>query len=366
MEHFNTVIGLDVHKDTVVGAVLKSGAETAEEPFVVENTPKNIQRMADRFMDRKPITFVYEAGPCGYELHRQLTSVGFKCVVIAPGKTPVRPGDRVKTDRRDAIKLAKLYRAGELTEIRVPNRAEEAARDLVRAREDVLEDRLRARHRMLKFLLRQGRVWRDTKPWGVAHLAWLRAQKYEFAYHQETHNTYLRTLDEADSHMTALTQQIMDLADEAPYRRLVTCLCSLKGINTLSAVTLVVEAQEFGRFGSARDFMGYAGLGICESSTGTKIRRGGLNKAGNAHIRRILGEAAWGYRGGGTGKLLLDRRRRCPENIQRLAQKAQIRLHRKFWRLVKRGKPSQVAVMAVARELAGFVWAIALEASKAA
>jgi transposase len=355
---------LDVHKDTVVGAVLRPQADEAGEHFTVMNTTENIRRMADKFVARKPATFVYEAGPCGYELQRQLAEMGFQCVVISPRHTPVRPGDRVKTDRRDAVKLARLYRAGELTEIRIPNREEEAARDLVRVREDVVEDRLRARHRMSKFLLRQGRVWRETKSWGVAHGAWLRAQKFEALFLQETHNAYVRTLDEVDAHLLELTKKVDDLAGEKPYRQLVVCLSGLKGIDTLGAVTLAVEAQEFGRFESARDFMGYAGLSICEDSTGKRIRRGGLTKKGNAHIRRILGEAAWSYRSGGAGKPLLERRRRCPETVQRMAQRAQDRLHRKFWRMVKRGKPSQVAVMAVARELAGFVWAIAHEALK--
>jgi transposase len=364
MKQFNTVVGLDVHKETVVGGVLAAGAEEVKESFKIENTEKAIGKMADRFAGRKPVTFVYEAGPCGYTLQRQLTELGFECVVISPGHTPVRTGDRVKTDRRDAAKLARLYRAGELTVIRVPSREEEAARDLVRVREDIVEDRLRARHRMSKFLLRQGRVWRETKAWGTAHANWLRAQKYETTCQQDTHNAYMRTLDEVDAHLAKMTQGVIDLAERKPYRRLVQHLSGLKGIDTLSAITLAVEAVEFERFENARDFMGYAGLGICESSTGERIHRGGLTKTGNAHIRRILGEAAWSYRNAGTGKPLLERRLRCPEKVQRMAQKAQDRLHRKFWRMVKRGKPSQVAVMAVARELAGFVWAIAQETMK--
>jgi transposase len=214
---------------------------------------------------------------------------------------------------------------------------------------------------MSKFLLRQGRVWRETNNWGVAHEAWLRTQKYDFQCYQDTHNAYLRTLDETDAHLEGLTKQVMELAAQEPYRQLVLCLCSLKGVDTLSAVTLAVEAQEFGRFETARGFMGYAGLGICENSSGGRIQRGSLTKTGNAHIRRILGEASWSYRNGGTGKALLERRKRCPEKVQRIARKAQERLHRKFWRMVNKGKRSQVAVMAVARELAGFVWGIARE-----
>lgn len=364
MENFSTVVGLDVHKDTVVGAVLPKEADEVKETFEIENKAKTVERMVDRLGGWGPLTFVYEAGPCGYELQRQLTAKGLKCVVISPGHTPVRTSDRVKTDRRDAVKLAKLYRAGELTVIRIPGVEEEAARDLVRVREDVLENRLRARHRISKFLLRQGRTWREGKAWGAAHGGWLRAQRFELVYAQETYNAYLRTLDDTQTHLEKLSQRVMDLAQEKPYRRLVECLNALKGIDTLSSITLAVEAQEFGRFERARDFMGYAGLGICESSSGSRVWRGGITKAGNAHIRRILGEAAWSYRHGGTGKPLLERRKKCPETIQQMAQKAQDRLHRKFWRLMNHGKRSQVAVMAVARELAGFVWAIARETYK--
>jgi len=366
MENISTIVGLDVHKDTLVAAVLKPNADMVSEQFTVENKPENVRRMLDRFVPRKPVTFVYEAGPCGFELQRQMEESGFKCVVISPSHTPVRPGDRVKTDRRDAIKLARLYRAGELTVIRIPTREEEAARDLVRIREDILQDQLRARHRLLKFLLRQGRVWRETKAWTLAHRAWVSAQRYDQPYTQETHDAYLRNLNDIEAHLASLTKRVLDLAEEKRYRRLVTCLCGLRGIDTLSAVTLAVEAQEFGRFEDARHFMGYAGLGICEDSTGKRVRRFGLTKKGNAHIRRILGEAAWSYRSNGAGKPLLERRRRCPDDIQRMAKEAQERLHRKFWKLVKRGKPTQVAGMAVARELAGFVWAIANASMKTA
>ena len=361
MKNSNTVVGLDVHKATVVGAVLPASADEIKENFKIENTPKAVERMMDRLVIRKPVTFVYEAGPCGYKLQRQLSKQGFECVVIAPGKTPIRYGDRVKTDRRDAIKLARLWRAGELTQIRIPTEQEEAARDLVRVREDVLENRLRGRHRLSKFLLRQGRAWTEGRAWGIAYGRWLKTQRFDEFYSQETFNAYVRLLEDTDNHLEVLTQQVLGLAEEKPYLRLVEGLSALKGIDTLSAVTLAVEAQEFGRFESARDFMGYAGLGICESSSGPVVHRGGITKTGNAHIRRILGEAAWSYRRAGTGKLIMERRKKCPEAIQRTAQKAQDRLHRKFWRMVKKGKLSQVAVMAVARELAGFVWAIAKE-----
>jgi len=326
MEYCTTVVGLDVHKATVKG----------------------------------PVEFVYEAGPCGYQTHRQIAQLGHKCVLIAPGLIPVRPTDHVKTDRRDAEKLARLYRAGELTEIRIPTREEEAARDLVRMREDGLADRLRARHRLAKFLLRQGRVYRETKSWGLAHRAWLRTQKFEWATLQQTFEGYMRALDDADARLQSFDQQLQDLAQQEAYRTPVSYLRCLKGIDILSALTLIVEAQDFRRFERAASFMCFTGLVSSEYSSGEKVRRGAITKAGNTHIRRILVEAAWSNRNGNVASPeLLGRRKACPVEVVRIAQKAQQRLHRKYWRMISRSKPHSVAVAAVARELAGFVWSIA-------
>ena len=360
MNNGSTVVGLDVHKETVVAAVLPPGADRARETVTIENSPQAVARLVTRLAARGPVAFVYEAGPCGYEVQRQLTGLGQPCAVVAPALTPVRPGDRVKTDRRDAEKLARLYRAGELTPIRIPTRAEEAARDVVRVREDTLADRLRARHRLGKFLLRQGRVYRETKAWGVAHRAWLMSQRFEWAALQQTFAAYLRALEEAEARLEALDQQVADLAQQAPYRVAVQYLRSLKGIDTLSAVTLAVEVPEFRRFTRARAFMSYTGAVSMERSSGGTVRRGSITKVGNAHIRRILVEAAWSYRHGtGVSRALSERRKGCPTEVVHIARKAQVRLHRTFWRLTSRTKPAQVAVVAVARELAGFVWAIA-------
>jgi len=356
-----TVVGLDVHKETVVAAILPSTTARPTETVTIQNCPKAIERLVRRVTAVGRVVFVYEAGPCGYQVQRQITAMGKKCAVIAPALTPVRPGDRVKTDRRDAEKLARLYRAGELTEIYVPTCAEEAARDIVRAREDALEDRLRARHRLSKFLLRQGRVYRETKAWGVAHRAWLRSQRFEWPALQQTFEGNLRAVEEAEARLESLEQQVLDLAQCGPYRTAVGYLRSLKGLDTLGALTLAVETLDFRRFGRAPAYMSLTGLISSERSSGPKERRGGITKAGNAHLRRILVEAAWSYRLKNTvGPQLAARRRGCPPEVVQIARKAQDRLHRKFWRLVSRGKPSQVAAVAVARELAGFVWAIAL------
>jgi transposase len=286
--------------------------------------------------------------------------LGHKCVIVAPGLTPFRPTDRVKTDYRDAKKIARLYRAGELTEIHIPDTAEEAARDLTRAREDALGDRSRARNRLSMFLLRHGRVFRvRRKSWGRDHRVWLMAQFFDNPVQQQSFTAYVRAVDEVEARIKTLDDQIEDLAQSDPYRTPVRYLRCLKGVETLTAFTLVAEAQDIRRFPNAKAFMSYTGLVSSEYSSGDKIRRGSITKAGNAHIRRVLGEAAWAYQFHREISPRLTRRREgCPPEIIRIAQQAERRLGRKFTRMVARGKPHQVAVIAVARELAGFVWAI--------
>ncbi len=360
MNQSTTVIGCDVHKEKITVAVLPPGATRPTEVLTVENDPKAIARFVKRVADRGHPIFVYEAGPCGYEVQRQITQLGYQTVVIAPALVPRRPGDRVKTNRRDAEKLARLYRAGELTEIRVPTRAEEAARDLVRVREDALKDRLRARHRLSKFLLRQGRVFHETKAWGVAHRAWLRAQRFDAPLLQATFVAYMHALEDVETRLESLDQQVLALAQTDPYRTPVQYIRCLKGLDTLGAITLQVETQDFWRFEEAPAYMNFTGLVCSEDSSGENERRGPITKAGNAHLRRVLVEAAWSYRHRNTTSPALAKRRRgCPPEVIRIARRAQERLHRKFWRLTSRGKLNQVAAVAVARELAGFVWAIA-------
>jgi transposase len=358
----STVIGLDVHKQKITVAVLPPAEVHPTESWEIENHPKVVARMANRLAPRGKLIFVYEAGPCGYELHRQLTQLGYQAVVIAPALVPRRPGDRVKTNRRDAAKLASLYRSGELTKIRVPTREEEAARDLVRAREDTLKDRLRARHRLSKFLLRQGRIHYGTKAWGAAHWAWLRSQRFDFPLSQATFEAYVRAVEEADARLESLDQQVLALAQTEMYRIPVQYLRCFKGIDTLGAVTALVETQDFRRFPKAPMYMDFTGLVGSEESSGDRERRGGITKAGNSHLRRLFVEAAWSYRHRDiTSRELAKRRRGCPPAVVQIARNAQHRLHCKFWRLTSRGKLNQVAVVAVARELAGFVWAIAQE-----
>jgi transposase len=349
-----------VHKNSIAVAVLPPASEKITETCVIENTGANIAKLVRRLTVRGPAEFVYEAGPCGYELQRMIAQLGHRCAVIAPGLIPVKPTDRVKTNRRDAEKLARLQRAGELTEIRIPELHEEAARDLTRVREDCLTDRLRARHRLSKFLLRHGRVFRETKSWSSAHRAWLSAQRFDWPAQQQTYEAYVRTLAEVEARLETLNCQIEDLAQTAAYRSPVSYLRCFKGIETLTALTLIAEAQDFRRFASAAAFMSFTGLVCSEWSTGDHTNRGSITKAGNAHLRRVLGEAAWSYQHKtALSQTLLKRRQGCPADVLAIARKADTRLHRKYARLVARGKPHQVAVVAVARELAGFIWAMA-------
>jgi transposase len=359
MNNYTTVVGLDVHKESIVAVVLPRGHNEVSEKVSIDNHPKAIAKLVNRITKQGPVEFVYEAGPCGYQVQRQIAGLGQHCAVIAPGLTPVRPGDRVKTDKRDAVNLARFYRSGDLTEIRVPTCEEEAARDLPRAREDALADRLRARHRLSKFLLRQGRTYRETKSWGVAHKAWIKTQKFEFPTLQQTFEADLRALDEAEARLETLNQQTFDLAQRPEYRKAVNCLRALKGIDTLGALILVAEAQDFRRFSKASEFMSFTGLVGSEFSSGEKVRRGSITKAGNAHIRRVLVEAAWSQRYPDVERSgLAERRKGCPREVVQIAKKAQARLHRKFLRMTSRNKLPQVTVVAVARELAGFVWSI--------
>jgi transposase len=360
MNNYIKVVGLDVHKKTITLAVLPAGSDRTMGTLTIENNPAAVEKSVRHATSNGPAEFVYEAGPCGYEVQRQITAMGHVCVVVAPGLIPVRPGDRVKTDRRDAEKLARLHRAGELTTIRIPSREEEAARDLPRTREDVLADRLRARNRMSKFLLRQGRVFNETKSWGTAYWTWLRAQNFEWKALEQTFQAYLRTVEEADARLEVMDRQLLDLAQTQAYRTQVQYLRCFKGIDTLSALTIAVEAQEFQRFEKASGFMSYTGAVPSEHSSGGRVKRGRITRVGNAHIRRVLTEAAWSYRYRNTqGAALLKRRVGCPPEVIGIAKKAQDRLHRKFGRMISRNKPSQVAVVAVARELAGFIWAMA-------
>ena len=358
-DYTKTVVGLDVHKEAIVAAVLPPDSDRVALTTKFENTPAALKTFVERLRSRGSLTFIYEAGPCGYQVHRDLTAQGQECVVIAPGLIPKMPGDKVKTDRRDAEKLAQLHRAGQLTAVNVPTREDEADRDLVRGREDVLAERLRARHRLSKFLLRHGLVWRETKAWGVKHRAWLHGLHFDLDSQTLTFESYLRGLEEVEARLEALEGHVLALAEKVAWKMVVANLRCLKGVDTLSALTLAVEVRDFRRFPSACEFMGYTGLVSREHSSGDSVRRYRITKVGNAHVRRVLVEAAWAYRQPDrTGPTLTKRRESGSPEAVATARRAQERLCRKFRKMLGRSKPAQKAVTAVARELGGFVWHI--------
>jgi transposase len=303
----------------------------------------------------------YEAGPTGFGLYRHLVERGIDCQVVAPGLVPTRPGDRVKTDPRDARKLARLLAGGLLEPIYVPSPAAEAARDLVRAREDARLDRMRDRHRLSKFCLRHGRrlPWAS---WGVARRKWLSEQRFDFPAQRQTFDTYLHTVDLVDRRIEELERSIRETAEQGPWRVLVARLRCLRGLDTLSALGIAVEIGDFSRFGTAEEFMAFVGLVPSEHSSGERRSQGSITKVGNAHVRRLLVEAAWhARRRPKVGYELARRQRGQDALVVERAWRCQQRLYSRWLRMAARGKPSQKIVVACARELAGFVWAIATE-----
>ena len=357
-----THVALDDSKRVIVAGILRAEA-TQPELREIPNDPRQVRRLFERLLHDGPVRACYEAGVSGYDLYRQLTGLGVECAVIAPALTPRKPGERVKTDRRDAAKLVRLFRAGELTEIHVPSEAEEGVRDLTRCRDDIRADIVRWRHRVLKFLARHGRVYQTGKNWSQAHWTWIRAQRFEDIALERTLEASLDALEQAMRRRTDLDRVIEALASDAPYRDAVNALRCFRGINTLSAMILVAEIVDFQRFRRPRALMAYLGLVPSEYSSGERHRRGALTKAGNSHARRVLVEAAWHYRHRpGLGNRLARHTANQPPTVVAEAWRAQQRLHRRYRHLVGHGKRPTVAVAAVARELAGFVWAAMTQA----
>jgi len=348
-------LGLDVHKKTIVACWLLGDQEEVRQ---LTNTSGEVRRLVKQLGRKGKVRACYEAGPTGYEVRRLLDGMGVSCAVIAPSLIPKRAGDRVKTDRRDAQKLARLYRAGELTAIRVPTEAEEAVRDLVRCREDATEDRLRMWHRLIKFLLRHGRVWTETRNGSKRHWAWLRVQRFEDPTMQRTYQEYLAQVDFFDERLQFLDKEVAEIASKDPWRSHVDRLRCLRGLGTLSALTLLVEIGDFRRF-KPQELSAFVGLVPSMYASGDTKRPGGITKAGNSHVRRILIEAAHHARHPPQLPSFVRRRTAGqPERVHELVVKAQHRLHLKYVRLRGRGKNTTVAVTAIARELLGFVWGL--------
>jgi transposase len=365
-------IGLDQHAATIAVAVAESGRDGEVRSLgTIPNRPEAVRKLVSKLGPPETLRFCYEAGPCGYGLYWQLVGLGAQCEVIAPTLIPTKAGERVKTDRLDAEKLARCHRSGDLTAVWVPSPELEALRDLVRAREAAKEDQVRARNRLGKFLLRQGRYRPDKSvAWGTVHMAWLKTVKFEHRAQELTFVDYLSEVEHAKARVARLEDAIREAIAVAPAstRAVVAALEALRGVKTLTAVTVVAEIGQFSRFAAAPQLMGYSGLVPSEHSTGGpgKARRGSITKTGNAHIRRVLVEAAWAYRHRpNVGADLAKRQKLASEEARTVAWKAQHRLHARYWKLSTAGKPAPKVVTAIARELLGFMWAIGVEAERA-
>jgi transposase len=361
-------VGLDVHAETIAVAVAEASGEVRS-LGIIPNRAESVGRLIRKLGEAEQLRVCYEAGPTGYVLYWQLSALGVKCEVVAPTLVPVKAGDRVKTDRRDAQKLARCYRAGDLTPVWVPDAAHEALRDLVRARLAAKRDQLRARHRLSKFLLRHGRrAPEGAAAWSARYLQWVRAHvHFEYAAQELTLLDYVHEVDHAAERIARLERSIDEAIESLPVkmRAVIEALQSLRGIAQLSAVSIMAELGELSRFEHPRQLMGYSGAVSREHSSGERIHRGPISKTGNAHLRRIVVEAAWAYRHRpAIGTTLAARQRPCSAAVTALAWKAQLRLHQRYVRLMGRGKCKQQTVTAVGRELLGFIWAIGVHVER--
>lgn len=350
-------LGLDVHKNTISVAVLEPDRDEPSSTRISAD-PDAVWRLISTFPDPARLFAWYEAGPTGYELARQLASLHVRCEVIAPSMIPVAPGDRVKTDKRDCRRLARLHRAGQLTAIRVPTIAEEGVRDLCRARADMVIDQTRARHRLGKFLLRHGRVWRGGDNWTYKHMAWIAAQHFDDPATETTLQHYRATLTAREAAVTSIDTELSRWFDREPFADAVARLGAYRGITSAGALTLASEVGDWRRFPTAGAFMAFCGLVPSEYSSGERTSRGHITHAGNIHLRTQLVESAWAYKSRPSVGATMKRRQHDlePEVLAR-AWKAQLRLCRRFTRLDARKSHRNVVVTAIARELAGFVWA---------
>lgn len=357
-----TWVGMDAHKKAISVAVMFAGQDAVQQ-WTVENTPASIRRLVKKLVRESgdaEVRSCYEAGPCGYMLKRQMEAEGgVICEVIAPSLIPFKPGDHIKTDRRDARKLLGLHRAGLLTEVHPPTPEQESVRDLCRCREDAKQDLMRARHRLSKFLLRRGIVLAGgSKPGSQAHGRWLQALRFECAADQAVFDDYMLAVTYVEERIKRLDEKMREAAQAPLFKDPVAALRCFRGIDTVTALMFVAELHGFERFRSPRALMAYLGLVPSEHSSSDSVRRGSITKSGNSHARRILIEASWHYRHRpAVGAALRRRRVEQPARVIAIADRAQHRLHRRYRRLVERGKPANKALVAVARELVGFLWA---------
>lgn len=354
-------VGMDVHKESITLAVAEDGRDAAKEYCTVPNDLKQVLKALKRLGATSKLRCCYEAGPTGYELYRGLQHAHIDCIVVAPSLVPQQAGNRVKTDRRDAIRLAHFLRSGDLTAVYVPDEATEALRDLERARDDAKCSERIARHQLSKFLLRNGRRWSESA-WTQAHFTWIRRQKFAHEAQQRVLTDYLKTVEDATARVDALTDDLAELVETTALAPLVKALQAFRGIRLVTAATIAAELGDLKRFATPRQLMAFLGLVPSEHSSGESQRRGRITRTGNSHVRRVLVEAAWSYRfRPNMSREIRQRNEGVAAGVQRLAWRAQQRLHKRLVALQSKGKCQQKAVTAVARELAGFVWAVGQE-----
>jgi len=365
VKQVTTYVGVDAHKKDLFIAMLVGQSPTPV-TWTVPNEPNAVKRLV-RKLERDapgPVRMCYEAGPCGYALQRQVATARVSCQVIAPGLIPRKPGDRIKTNRRDARKLAELFRAGLLTEVRPPTPEDEAVRDLCRARDDAREDLQRSRHRLGKLLLRRGLHYTEGRNWTKGHRRWIAGLEWTQPAERVVVDDYLLAIDHLEARLMELDARLVEVAATEPYRAHVGWLRCFRGIDTLTAILILAELHDFRRFPSPRALMAYLGLVPGEDSTGEKHRRGRITRTGNALVRRLLVETAWHYQHRPSIGVALTRRRKGqPGRVIAIADKAQQRLCRRFRRLMEQHKPAPKVAVAIARELAGFLWAALQPAS---
>lgn len=369
MKEYSTFIGMDVHKNSIEIALAQKGRNGEVRNYgKIDNSLNALDKVVRKLVSKgAPLHFVYEAGPCGYEIYRHLTAKGYDCAVIAPSRIPKRSGDRIKNDRRDACTLARLDRAGELTPVYVPLAEDEAIRDLTRAREDAKTDEKKSRQRLLSFLLRSGFRYTGKSTWSKAHMFWLSGIKMQHPGQQIVLQEYIDAINECSLRVNRLTDQIRQLLPQSRMFPVVKALQALRGVSLIVAATTVAEVGDLTRFENPSELMSYLGLVPSEHSTGEKTRRGSITKTGNGHVRRVLLEAAWAYRlPARVSRVLLNRQQGLPKKVCEISWKAQVRLCARYKKLWAQGKPKQVIVTAIARELCAFMWAIANEAQSPA
>lgn len=359
-ERITSFVGLDIHIDSVAIGVAPRGRQ---EPHFVGTVPPqwgSLSKALGRLGKAEALQIVYEAGPCGYTLARQLRTRGYSCEVIAPAKVPRRPGDRIKTDRRDALLLARAARAGELVSVTIPDERDEAIRDLCRARVDAVRARLKARQQLKAMLLRHGRHYTGRSSWTVAHELYLASISFKYPAQDIAYAEYRSAVREANERVENLTQAMSAQLENWRMRPVIEALMTLRGVERVTAMTLVAEVGDFTRFAHPRELMGFLGLVPSEYTSGDKRKQGEITKTGNSHARRVLVEAAWNYRfPARMSRTLLQRHEGQPRAVRQIAWRAQLRLAKRYRHLSARRLQVNKLCVAIARELSGFIWAIA-------